>query len=208
MSLLPSIPEPIAEFSSTTLEWESLLAFLSQYATAAVTKAWLAGLVPSTSQSWAAAQHALTAEMRICLAAGVRPTVGALFDPTTPLAKARIAGTALEAEEMLPLLALGDDVVAWYAAMQEPPEDLAVRIAALRSMTDPLQGNQLAPLLRSLRSRVNPDGTLTDDASPELRRIRREIERQQRAIEVSLRQALRRFRRRRFYAGRCHHHSR
>jgi DNA mismatch repair protein MutS2 len=37
-----------------------------------------------------------------------------------------------------------------------------------------------------------PDGTLTDDASPELRRIRREMERQQRAIEDSLRSALRR----------------
>ena len=40
---------------------------------------------------------------------------------------------------------------------------------------------------------INPDGTLNDDASPDLKRIRREIERQQRAIESSLRQALRRF---------------
>jgi DNA mismatch repair protein MutS2 len=60
-------------------------------------------------------------------------------------------------------------------------------------MTEPLRGNQLAPLLRSLRSRISPDGTLSDDASPDLKRIRREIERQQRAIESSLRQALRRF---------------
>ena len=37
-----------------------------------------------------------------------------------------------------------------------------------------------------------PDGTLADDASPELNRIRREQERQQRAIEESLRSALRR----------------
>ena len=36
-------------------------------------------------------------------------------------------------------------------------------------------------------------GRLADDASPELRRIRREMERQQRAIEESLRSALRRF---------------
>ncbi len=193
VALLPSIPQPVAEFSRTTLEWESLLAFLAEYATAAVTKAWLTALAPSTSQSWAAAQHALTAEMRVCLAAGLRPNLGALFDPNTLLAKARIAGSALEADELLPLLALGDDVVAWYASMQEPPEDLAERIPALRAMTELLQGNQLAPLVRSLRSRMNPDGALADDASPDLRRIRREIERQQRAIEVSLRQALRRF---------------
>jgi DNA mismatch repair protein MutS2 len=193
VGLLPSIPEPVADFSPATLEWEGLLALLSQYATAAVTRGWLMALAPSTSSAWAAEQHALVAEMRICLAAGVRPALAALFDPAASTAKARIPGTALDVEELLPLLALGDDVVAWYLAMQEPREDLASRIPSLRAMTEPLRGNQLAPLLRSLRSRINPDGTLNDDASPELKRIRREIERQQRAIESSLRQALRRF---------------
>ena len=193
MGLLPSIPESVTDFSPTTLEWEGLLALLSQYATAAVTREWLMALAPSISSVWAAEQHGLVAEMRICMAAGVRPALAALFDPATSTAKARIPGTALEVEELLPLLALGDDVVAWYIAMQEPREDLAPRIPALRAMTEPLRGNQLAPLLRSLRSRISPDGTLSDDASPDLKRIRREIERQQRAIESSLRQALRRF---------------
>jgi DNA mismatch repair protein MutS2 len=193
VSLLPSIPQAVADFSPATLEWEGLLALLSQYATAAVTREWLMALVPSTSSAWAAEQHGLVAEMRVCLAAGIRPALVSLFDPGTSVAKARIPGTALEVEELLPLLALGDDVVAWYAAMQEPPEDLATSIASLRVMVEPLRGSQLAPLLRSLRARLNPDGTLADDASPDLKRIRREIERQQRAIEVSLRQALRRF---------------
>src|SRR6202034_1452614 len=53
-------------------------------------------------------------------------------------------------------------------------------------------GAQLGQLARSLRSRLNPDGSLSDDASPNLRRIRREIERQQRVIEESLRSSLRR----------------
>jgi DNA mismatch repair protein MutS2 len=193
VGLLPSIPESVTDFSPTTLEWEGLLALLSQYATATVTREWLMALAPSISSAWAAEQHGLVAEMRICMAAGVRPALAALFDPATSTAKARIPGTALEVEELLPLLALGDDVVAWYIAMQEPREDLAPRIPALRAMTESLRGNQLAPLLRSLRSRISPDGTLSDDASPDLKRIRREIERQQRAIESSLRQALRRF---------------
>jgi DNA mismatch repair protein MutS2 len=193
VGLLPSIPELVADFSPATLEWDGLLALLSQYATAVVTREWLMALVPSASSTWATEQHALVGEMRICIAAGVRPALAALFDPATSTAKARIPGTALDVEELLPLLALGDDVVAWYVAMQEPPEALSPRIPLLRAMADPLRGNQLAPLLRSLRSRVNPDGTLNDDASPDLKRIRREIERQQRAIESSLRQALRRF---------------
>ncbi len=136
VSLLPSIPEPVADFSPIVLEWEGLLALLSQYATAAVTREWLNALAPSTSSTWAAGQHALIAEMRVCLAAGVRPALASLFDPATLVAKARIPGTALEVEELLPLLALGDDIVAWYHAMQEPPDDLASRIASLRAMTE------------------------------------------------------------------------
>jgi DNA mismatch repair protein MutS2 len=193
VGLLPAIPEPVTDFSPAALEWDALLALVAQYATAAVTREWLMGLVPSTSDTWAAEQHTLIGEMRVCLAAATRPALGALFDPGTLLAKAHIPGTALEVEELLPLLCLGDDIIAWYAAMQEPPENLAARIALLRGMMEALRGNQLAPLLRSLRSRIQPDGTLSDDASPDLRRIRREIERQQRAIESSLRQALRRF---------------
>jgi DNA mismatch repair protein MutS2 len=193
VSLLPAIPEPVADFSPATLEWEALLALVTQYATATVTREWLMALEPSISSAWAAEQHALVAEMRVCLAAGLRPALAALFDPAMLTAKARIPGTALEVEELLLLLALADDVVAWYAAMQDPPENLASRFASLCAMTEPLRGNQLAPLLRSLRTRLNPDGTLNDDASPDLKRIRREIERQQRAIESSLRQALRRF---------------
>jgi DNA mismatch repair protein MutS2 len=56
-----------------------------------------------------------------------------------------------------------------------------------------LLATSLRPLIESMREKILPDGTLADDASPELRRIRREMERQQRAIEESLRAALRRF---------------
>jgi DNA mismatch repair protein MutS2 len=46
--------------------------------------------------------------------------------------------------------------------------------------------------LRAFRNKIQPDGTLEDRASPELARIRREIERQKRAIQESLRGYLRR----------------
>ncbi len=47
-------------------------------------------------------------------------------------------------------------------------------------------------LLRFFRNKILPDGTLDDRASPELARIRREIERQRRHIQESLRAYLRR----------------
>ena len=49
----------------------------------------------------------------------------------------------------------------------------------------------LKPLAESIERKILPDGSLADDASPELNRIRREQERQQRVIEESLRAALR-----------------
>jgi DNA mismatch repair protein MutS2 len=49
----------------------------------------------------------------------------------------------------------------------------------------------LRPLAESIERKIQPDGSLADDASPELSRIRREQERQQKVIEESLRAALR-----------------
>jgi DNA mismatch repair protein MutS2 len=49
----------------------------------------------------------------------------------------------------------------------------------------------LRPLAESIERTIQPDGSLADNASPELGRIRRDQERQQRVIEESLRAALR-----------------
>ena len=49
-----------------------------------------------------------------------------------------------------------------------------------------------AEFLRAFRNKILPDGTLDDKASPELSRIRREIEKQRRSIQESLHGYLRR----------------
>jgi DNA mismatch repair protein MutS2 len=46
--------------------------------------------------------------------------------------------------------------------------------------------------LRAFRNKILPDGTLDDRASPELSRIRREVEKQKRQIQESLHAQLRR----------------
>ena len=50
--------------------------------------------------------------------------------------------------------------------------------------------HNLEDLLRSLSGKIEPDGGLSDNASPELARIRRSMAQQHRAIEASLRRAL------------------
>jgi DNA mismatch repair protein MutS2 len=106
--------------------------------------------------------------------------------------KARIQGALLEPEEIRDLLFLVDNITTWQALIESPPESVAAQLTGLKALSALPAGAQLANLTRSLRSRLNPDGSLSDDASPDLRRIRREMDRQQRVIEESLRSTLRR----------------
>jgi DNA mismatch repair protein MutS2 len=191
MALLPEIPEAVA--ANAPLEWEKFVAFLGAYAQSAPGRGWITALTPSASRAWIARQHALVAEMRVLLSSGFIPVLRALFDPTDLLAKARIEGVALESEELRALIALAEEIAAWTDLIRMPPEAARDRIPELTALSQELLGTSLRPLAETLREKILSDGTLADDASPELRRIRREMERQQRSIEESLRAALRRF---------------
>ena len=102
------------------------------------------------------------------------------------------SGAALEAAELQAVARLAHDVGAWQAFLREPPARVADKLPGLMELSSPLAGSSLKPLAESIERKIMPDGTLADDASPELNRIRREQERQQRVIEESLRSALRR----------------
>jgi DNA mismatch repair protein MutS2 len=190
--LLKPIPLPVEDCSRASLEWDRFLDLLAGYTYSPLGKAWVRALGPSTDLGWLERQHNRVAEMRLLLRQGMSPSLGSLFDPTQVLAKSRIAGAALEAEEIRDLLRLMDDVTAWIELIRTPPDALSARLPELTALSAPLMAADLAGLLRALRTKFLPDGTLADDASPELRRIRREIERQQRHIEEGLRHMLRR----------------
>jgi DNA mismatch repair protein MutS2 len=174
------------------LEWPRFLELLAGYSHSPVGRDWASALRPSTDGEFLAREHALVAEMRRLVEQRVSIALGSLFDATQLLDKSRIEGAALEAEEIRDLLGLVDDIAAWQAIMQTPPDAVKEEIAELLALSAPLLAGNLRPLAESLRSRMLPDGSLADSASPNLGRIRREIERQQRQIEQSLRQTLRR----------------
>jgi DNA mismatch repair protein MutS2 len=148
------------------------------------------GLKPSTDAEWIARQHQLTAEVRLLLEEQVSILLGGLFDPTQMAAKAVIPETALEAGELQAVARLANDVAAWQALMREPPARLAGKLPGLSELSAALT-TSLRPLAEAIERTIEPDGSLADSASPELHRIRREQERQQRLIEESLRAALR-----------------
>jgi DNA mismatch repair protein MutS2 len=204
MSLLEPIPSPVAHADFAALEWEPLLALVAGFASSPVGREAILALVPSTDEEWIARQHQLTGELRLLLQEQVSIPLGGLFDPTQLAAKARIPEAALEAAELQSIARLANDVAAWQALLREPPARVAGKLDGLSALSSqlamnprPLPGvpndrsSSLGWLAESIERKIQPDGSLADDASPELNRIRREQERQQRLIEESLRAALR-----------------
>jgi DNA mismatch repair protein MutS2 len=191
MPLLDPIPSPVLNADFAALEWEPLLALVAGFAASPVGRNAILDLKPSTDEAWIARQHQLTGELRLLLEEQTSIPVGGLFDPTLFAAKAQIPGAALEADELQAIARLANDVAAWQALLQSPPARLVGKLAGLCQLSTALAGNSLRPLAESIERTIQPDGSLADNASPELGRIRREQERQQRVIEETLRAALR-----------------
>ncbi len=174
------------------LEWPQLLALVAGYASSSVGRESIAALLPSMDEAWVERQHQLTGELVLLLAEQISIPLGGLFDPTTFAAKAQIPGAALEAQELQAIARVANDIAAWQGLLLSPPARVVGRLPGLVELSKDLLHGSLRPLAESIERKILPDGSLVDDASPELRRIRREQERQQREIEASLRAALRR----------------
>ena len=190
MPLLDPIPSPVLDADFAALEWEALLALVAGFAASPVGRQAILDLKPSTDEVWIARQHQLTEELRLLLAEQTSIPVGGLFDPTQHAAKAQIPGAALEANELQAVARLANDVASWQALLQSPPARLVGKLTGLSGLSSALTIS-LRPLAESIERTIQPDGSLADNASPELGRIRRDQERQQRLIEESLRAALR-----------------
>lgn len=190
MPLLDSIPSPVEHADFAALEWEHLLALVAGFAASPVGRQAILDLRPSTNEEWIIRQHQLTGEVRLALEEQVSIPLGGLFDPTNLADKAQIEGAALEAVELQAIARLANDVAAWQALLREPPMRLVGKLQGLSALSSALT-TSLRPLAETIERTIQPDGSLADNASPELNRIRREQERQQRVIEESLRSALR-----------------
>jgi len=190
-SLLDSTPSPVEHLDAAALEWRPLLALVAGYAISRVGREAIESLSPSTDRVWIDRQHQLIQEIRVLLNASASIPLGGLFDPTLLAAKAQIPQAALEPDELQSVARLASDVAVWQVLLKTPPPNTATQIQGLLELSSSLTQN-LAPLAESIQRKLLPDGTLADDASPELARIRSDQQRQHRVIEESLRAALRR----------------
>ncbi len=184
------IPAVLEERGGVALQWEALRERVAGRAQSPLGQAAVRALEPSGNPAWIEAQQGRTAEMRVLLVGGAGFSFRGIFDVEDTLAKARIPGAALEAEELLRVVAHAERVEAWRQLVLAPPDAVKGAWPGIEALSEPLLGHDLQPLLRGLQGKIEPDGSLSDEASPELHRIRRALGRQHQAIEASLKRAL------------------
>ncbi|MFZ1135628.1 MAG: endonuclease MutS2 [Candidatus Korobacteraceae bacterium] len=185
-----TVPEAIPHTSERVLEFDHMRGLLAAYAASPLGQARIAALAPSRDRDWIERQQQLTKELRGYLRNGGRFDFHGLLDPTPLLHKSRIQGAALELTEIRDVLLLADRSSEWREIALHPPVAIEGKWAAISELSQGIA--DFTPLLRYFRNKILPDGTLDDRASPELVRIRRDIERQRRSIQESLQSYLRR----------------
>jgi DNA mismatch repair protein MutS2 len=184
------MPGALIHSSSQVMEFDALRALLRGYTSSPLGHERIATLAPSTDHAWIESQQQLANEIREFRRVGGRFDFSGLLDIHQLLQKSRIAGAALETAEIRDIILLVDRAAEWREIALKPP-------AAMRSdwrRVHTLSGRiaDFTEFLRFFRNKIQPDGTLEDKASPELARIRREIEKQRRSIQESLHGYLRR----------------
>ncbi len=176
--------------SARLLEFDGLRDLLRGYAASDLGRAKIAELRASVDAGWIQAQQQLTAEVREFRRVGGRFDFVGLVDVSQLLDKSRISGAALETLEIRDVVAVVDRASEWREIAFNPPQGMKQDWAAVREFSSRV--SDFTEFLRGFRNKILPDGTLDDKASPELANIRREIEKQRRAIQQSLQAHLRR----------------
>ena len=172
-------------FSREALEWEDARGLVTRYAATTSGVRVLRELEPGTDRAQIERALAEAGEgIAYLRAAGrgaaVRISLGGLPDVTQSVQKLHIEGAMLEAREIFDLL-----------TFLERASDARSNLGAAADRF-PLLGAYGAgiadfrSLLHDLTGKVNPDGSVPDNASPHLNRLRKEMDRQKHAIQDSL----------------------
>lgn len=164
--------------SAELLEYDELKRLLGRYVAGPLGRIELDRLQPTTDRNFLESTLAEVAEAMAFVRENGRLPLSGLADSNLSVAKLRIEGIVLEASEIADLtrfLERADEVRALLATEQFP---LLQKRSAL--MAD------FRGLLREIGGKVLPNGSIADDASVALHRLRRDIDRQQRNVHQSL----------------------
>ena len=183
-------------FSADLLEFESLRRLIGRYIRGPLGKDELEKLEPHSDRATLDEALADVAEAVVYLrashqpqaagrGAAIRPHFEAIPELSETLAMLRIEGAVLEARQILDLTRLLEQA----GEVRSVLHVAAPKFPRLGSLCDAL--TDLRALLRELGGKILPDASIADDASVALNRLRRDLERQQRQIQVSLERFLR-----------------
>jgi DNA mismatch repair protein MutS2 len=184
------------KLAAGALEFEDLRALLSRYVRSPMGHAELLDVRPLADRGAIETALADAAEAIDYLRASstpqhagrgsaIRPRFDLDVDPAPLVGRLRIEGATLEATEIFELARLLDvasEIRSSVLLARERYPRLAAHASAIADLRE---------LARDLRGKIMPDGTLADDASVMLGRLRRDSERQRRLIEESLARFLR-----------------
>jgi DNA mismatch repair protein MutS2 len=184
------MPGDLIHNSARVLEFDSLRELLRGYASSPLGQRRIAVLTPSTDRDWIESQQELAGEIREFRRVGGRFDFSGLAEIGHLVEKSRIAGAALETTEIRDVILAVDRAAEWREIALHPPAAMKSDWRGVHALSN--QVADFTEFLRAFRNKIQPDGTLEDKASPELARLRREIEKQRRAIQDSLRGYLRR----------------
>ena len=176
--------------SARVLEFDALRDLLAGYASSELGRSKVSALAPSRDLAWIVNQQQLTAEIREFRRVGGHFEFSGLADISELLEKSRISGAALETMEIRDVILLVHRAAEWREIALKPPQAMKQDWTAVRCLSGGIA--DFTEFLRGFRNKILPDGTLDDKASPALAGIRREIEKQRRAIQQSLQGLLRR----------------
>src|SRR5258708_24691053 len=182
--------------SSEVLEFEPLRHLLGRYVSSALGRAELDLVEPTSDRDRIESILADAAEALDFVRVAESPQApqrgvaicarfDSILDPGTAVSLLRIEGAALEARQIYELTHLLDQAGEIRVLLSAPGERFP-RIAAMAG-----QISDLRPLLRELRGKILPDGSIADDASVMLQQLRRDIEKQQKQVHISLERFMR-----------------
>ena len=184
------MPTPLSHTSAAVLEFDRLREIVRGCCQSELGQQAVDALAPTTDAEWIDRQQQLTAEVRAFFRAGGRFDFGGLIDPSQLVLRARIAGATLETTELRDAILVVDRAAEWHETAAHPPQAMRESWPAIEELSSAIE--DFTPLLHYFANKLSPDGTLDDNASAALASIRREIEKQRRSIQNSLRSYLRR----------------
>ena len=156
----------------SVLEFPRVLDVVAGFATSDLGAARMRAVLPTTDRTWLDHEHAVVAAMRAVVRDENPWHPGPIPDLAGPINRLRVQGSMWTGAELIAGQTLLRSSRETQTRLRDPR-----RAAAIRALLDPLLSQLIAlpSLEETIGKALLDDGTVKDEASPALRRIRREL---------------------------------